>query len=127
MLCTKKSHKVSAVVSIACAWLALLFPAFLDAQSRQSNPADIFKRNVKLALVNVSVSDPFERSVVGLEQENFRVLEDGIEQEIVAFSSEDGPISVGIVADVSGSMKNDIENVREGVEAFVKNANSQDE
>lgn len=121
-------RNVSAGLPIVCACLSLLFSvAFVDAQSRQSNPADIFKRNVRLALVNVSVSDPFERSVVGLEQENFRVLEDGIEQQIVAFSSEDGPISVGIVADVSGSMKNDIENVREGVEAFVKTANSQDE
>lgn len=122
---------------IACECLALVFPAaFLHAQSHESKPltatmerapGSVIRSDVKLALVNVSVSDPFERSVVGLEQENFRVLEDGIEQEVISFSSEDVPISVGIIADVSGSMKNDIEKVREGVQAFVKTANAQDE
>ena len=129
-------RNVSVTAAVACICLALAFPlAFLGAQSEQSNlpitpgraPDSLIKSDVKLALVNVSVSDPFEHSVVGLEQENFRVVEDGIEQEVVSFSSEDVPVSAGIVADVSGSMKNDIEKVREAVEAFGKTANAQDE
>ena len=90
-------RNVSAAGPSACACLAFVFHvAFVDAQSRQSNPlpitleqapGSIIKRDVKLALVNVSVSDPFEHSVGGLEQENFRVLEDGIEQEVVRFNS----------------------------------------
>lgn len=129
-------RSVSAAAAIACTCLALVFPvAFLDAQSEQSNipttpervPDHPIKSNVRLALVNVSVSDPFDHSVVGLEQENFRVFEDGVEQEVVSFSSVDAPVSVGIVADDSGSMKNDIENVREAVQEFGKTANAQDE
>src|SRR5271165_1259731 len=47
---------------------------------------------VDLALVNVNVTDPFDRMVIGLDQDNFRVFEDGVEQEIISFSSEDVPI-----------------------------------
>jgi Ca-activated chloride channel homolog len=47
------------------------------------------------ALVNVTVTDPLDRLVTGLEKENFRVYEDGIEQEVVTLSSEDVPVSIG--------------------------------
>ena len=119
--CLVTLRNVSAA-PIACGCLALLFHVvLLHAQSRQNAPLpitheqaprNVLRSDVKLALVNVSVSDPFDDSVVGLEQENFRVLEDGIEQEVISFSSEDVPISVGIIADVSGSMKGDIQGVR---------------
>jgi len=46
--------------------------------------------------------------VVGLDQDNFRVYEDGVEQEIITFSSEDVPISLGVILDLSGSMTNKI-------------------
>ena len=65
--------------------------------------------DVDLALVNVTVTDPYNRLVTGLEQDNFRVFEDNIEQEMVTFSSEDVPISIGVIFDFSGSMSNKIE------------------
>jgi VWFA-related protein len=60
--------------------------------------------DVSLVLVNMNVTDPNDRLVTGLEKENFRVFEDGREQEIVTFSSEDVPISIGVIFDMSGSM-----------------------
>ena len=45
------------------------------------------------------------RLVTGLEQDNFRVFEDGVEQEIVNFSSQDVPVSIGVIFDMSGSMR----------------------
>ena len=57
-----------------------------------------------LVLIPVTVTDPLNRFVTGLEKENFRVFEDKIEQQIAQFSSEDAPLSVGIVFDCSGSM-----------------------
>jgi len=57
-----------------------------------------------LALVNVTVTDPYNRLVTGLEVDNFRVFEDNVEQEVVNFSSEDVPISIGVILDLSGSM-----------------------
>src|SRR3984893_1004562 len=62
--------------------------------------------DVDLALINVTVTDPYNRLVTGLDPDNFRVYEDNIEQEVVTFSSEDVPISIGVIFDFSGSMAN---------------------
>jgi Ca-activated chloride channel family protein len=83
--------------------------------------------NVELALVNVTVTDPYNRLVTGLEPDNFRVYEDNIEQEVVTFSSEDVPISIGVVFDFSGSMANKVAKAREAAVQFFKTANPQDE
>ena len=57
-----------------------------------------------MTLVNVTVTDSFSNSVTWLDKENFKVYEDGVQQEISAFSSEDVPISIGLIFDMSGSM-----------------------
>ena len=85
------------------------------------------KMNVEMALVNVTVTDPYNRLVTGLEPDNFRVFEDNIEQEVVTFSSEDVPISIGVVFDFSGSMANKVDKARQAAVQFFKTANPQDE
>jgi Ca-activated chloride channel homolog len=83
--------------------------------------------DVDLALVNVTVTDPYNRLVTGLDPDNFRVFEDNIEQEVVTFSAEDVPISIGVIFDFSGSMANKIGKAREAAVQFFKTANPQDE
>ena len=83
--------------------------------------------DVDLALVNVTVTDPYNRLVTGLEQDNFRVFEDGVEQEVTHFSSEDVPVSIGVVLDLSGSMSNKIDKTRLAALQFFKTANPRDE
>ena len=83
--------------------------------------------DVDLALVNVVVTDPNNRLVTGLDPDNFRVFEDNVEQEIATFSSEDVPISIGVIFDCSGSMSNKIGKAREAAVAFLRTANPQDE
>jgi Ca-activated chloride channel homolog len=90
-------------------------------------PGKVIRSEVDLALVNVTVTDPFSRLVTGLDQDNFRVYEDNIEQEIVSFSSEDVPISIGVIFDFSGSMANKVDKAREAALQFFKTANPQDE
>src|SRR2546425_6657818 len=68
----------------------------------QAKRKGTIKVDVNLVLVNVTVTDPFNRLVTGLEQENFRVFEDSAEQEVVHFSSEDVPISIGVIFDRNG-------------------------
>ena len=85
------------------------------------------KVDVDLALVNVTVTDPFDRLVTGLEKENFHVFEDGTEQEIVNFSSEDVPISIGVIFDMSGSMSDKVDKAREAAVQFFHTANPLDE
>ena len=91
------------------------------------HPGKVIRTDVDLALVNVTVTDPFNRLVTGLEQDNFRVFEDNVEQEIVTFSSEDVPISIGVIFDFSGSMSNKIDKAREAALDFFKTANPADE
>ena len=77
----------------------------LPSRTQQTAKPKALKTETELTLVNVTVTDPMDRLVTGLEQENFRVYEDGVEQEIVNFSSEDVPVSIGVIFDMSGSMR----------------------
>jgi Ca-activated chloride channel family protein len=85
------------------------------------------KVDVNLVLVSVSVVDPLNREVVGLNMENFEVFERKEKQVIRHFSGEDAPISLGVIFDVSGSMADKIDRARDAVLEFFKIANPQDE
>lgn len=85
------------------------------------------KSEVDITLVNVTVTDPYGRLVTGLEQDSFRVFEDNVEQEIVRFSSEDVPISIGVIFDMSASMTDKIDKSRLAAVQFFRTANPQDE
>jgi Ca-activated chloride channel homolog len=87
----------------------------------------VIKEDVNLVLVSVSVTDPMQRLVTGLAPENFQVFEGKKSQEIRHFSSEDAPVSVGIILDSSGSMSDKMDRVREAVNQFCQAANPQDE
>jgi Ca-activated chloride channel family protein len=88
--------------------------------------ADI-RVNTTLVLIPVTVTDPLNRFVTGLEKENFKLAEDKVDQSIISFSSEDAPISVGVIFDCSGSMSNKMEKSRQAVAQFFKTANPEDE
>jgi Ca-activated chloride channel family protein len=80
-----------------------------------------------LTLVGASVTDPLGRIVTGLDRQDFRVFENGAEQEIVYFASEDVPVSIGVIFDMSGSMTDKIDKSRNAAVQFFRTANPQDE
>ena len=80
-----------------------------------------------LALIPVHVTTELGASVTNLKQENFRIFEDGVEQKISNFSSEDAPVSIGLLFDASGSMRNKIRKSAEAAAAFFRTANADDE
>jgi Ca-activated chloride channel family protein len=90
-------------------------------------PKGNIRVDTNLVLIPVTVTDPLNRFVTGLEKENFRIFEDKIEQQISQFSSEDAPLSVGIIFDCSGSMGSKLEKSRQAVAQFFKTANPEDE
>jgi Ca-activated chloride channel family protein len=90
----------------------------------QATPLQV---DVNLVVVNVTVTDPFDRIVTGLDQDNFQVYDEKVEQKIVAFSTEDAPISVGLIFDCSGSMGDKIQKSKEAALQFFKTSNPQDE
>ena len=81
------------------------------------NPATI-RLDVKAVLVPVTVTDTGDRPVEGLRKEDFQVFEDDVKQEIIAYSTEDVPASVGLVFDSSGSMSSKIIPSVDAVEQF---------
>jgi Ca-activated chloride channel family protein len=115
------------------------FPSRAVAQSlfaddvKHDTPGQVIKQgqsvhiDVDLALVNVTVTDPYNRLVTGLEADNFRVFENNVEQEVQYFSSEDVPISIGVIFDLSGSMTDKVGKAKEAALQFFKTANPQDE
>jgi Ca-activated chloride channel homolog len=86
-----------------------------------------FKATVDMVLVPVTITDPLNRFVTGLDRQNFNLFEGKDQQEIKTFSSEDAPVSIGVIFDMSGSMSSKIERAREAVMEFFKTANPQDE
>jgi Ca-activated chloride channel family protein len=87
----------------------------------------VIRTSANLVLVPVSITDDRHRPVVGLDQENFQLFEGKKPQEIKNFSTEDLPVSVGILVDTSGSMSCKLEQAREAVIQFSDAANPQDE
>ncbi|MGA7685395.1 MAG: VWA domain-containing protein [Terriglobales bacterium] len=85
------------------------------------------KVDVNLVLVPVTITDPMNRLVTGLDRENFSLFEGREQQEIRTFSSEDAPVSIGVIFDMSGSMSSKIDRARDAVIEFFKTANPQDE
>ena len=84
-------------------------------------------KDVNLVLVPVTVTDDIGRPVTGLDKQNFAVYEAQAKQQVQYFSTEDAPISVGILFDASGSMSDKIEEARKAIGEFFKTANPQDE
>jgi VWFA-related protein len=77
--------------------------------------------------IPVTVTDPLNRFVTGLEREHFRIFEDKVEQKVTYFSNEDRPISIGLVFDTSGSMGSKLQKSRQAVGQLMKTANPEDE
>ena len=85
------------------------------------------KVDVNLVVLHTTVLDDRGRFADGLKQENFRVLEDKVEQKLSVFKREDVPVSMGLVIDNSGSMRDKRPRVNEAALTLVQTSNPQDE
>jgi VWFA-related protein len=78
-------------------------------------------------LIPVSVNDPLNRPVSGLEKENFRLYDDKVEQTVSQFAMDDEPIAAGLVFDTSGSMGEKLRRSRMAASVFFKISDPEDE
>lgn len=106
--------------------ILVLFCGTGFAQDRPQLPPR-FTVEVPTVLVRVTVTDPLNRYVVGLERQHFKVYEDKVEQTITHFSNDKAPISVGIILDTSGSMGDNILSARTSVARFLDQGDPADE
>jgi Ca-activated chloride channel family protein len=108
-------------------FLAALFLLTLAAIAQQQPSTQTVKVDIDLVLVNVSVANSDNEVVTNLQQENFQIFEDRIEQEIRYFATETTPISLGIIFDSSHSMEGKIDFARNAVVSFLENGTPDDE
>jgi Ca-activated chloride channel family protein len=92
-----------------------------------ARPGARIRVDVNLVLIPLIVTDPLNRLVTGLEKNEFFLYENNQPQQIKSFSSEDAPVSIGIIMDLSGSMTNKVVRARESIIEFLRTSNPQDE
>jgi Ca-activated chloride channel homolog len=85
------------------------------------------KSDVDLVVLHVTVTDPRGEFVENLDRNEFEVFEDKIQQNIAMFSRDDIPVTMGLVIDNSGSMREKRAQVNAAAMTFVKTSNPQDE
>lgn len=97
------------------------------AANATNSPHSVIRVNADLVLVPLTVTDPQNRLVTGLERENFQIFDNNIPQTIKSFGTDDAPLSIGIVFDLSGSMESKFIRARKALAEFLRTCNPQDE
>jgi Ca-activated chloride channel family protein len=85
------------------------------------------KLDTDLVTLTVTVTDPYNRLVTGLDRQHFELFEDKVKQSIEFFNDDDVPVSLGIVFDVSGSMKGKLDRARDSLKAFIETSHQDDD
>jgi Ca-activated chloride channel family protein len=107
---------------------AIAFSSVALSQNVDTPPAaKSLNVDVELVTVDVFVTDAAGRHVEGLDRDYFRLWEDRIEQKIEHFALEDTPITVGVILDVSASMRPNLAKAKEAALAFLSSGNRDDE
>ncbi len=102
-------------------------PPPTDQDAGKGQTGSRIKLNVSLVVLHTTVLDDRGKFVEGLAQDNFRVYEDKVEQKLSLYKREDIPVSMGLVIDNSGSMRDKRPSVNEAALTLVQNSNPQDE
>jgi Ca-activated chloride channel homolog len=113
------------VMAALSALTPILFLPLIQAQV-PVRPSS-FRANAQLVLVPVTVMDHSGKTLLGLDSSHFTVLDDQKPQQIVSFSIDDAPCSVGLIMDISGSMRQTTGAMKEVGHAFLSASNPQDE
>lgn len=95
--------------------------------SLKTGPQDQLILNTGVVNVLISVTDTYGRFVTGLTKDHFDLFDDKVKQNIAHFTDDDAPISVGIVYDVSGSMKERIMRSIKALRRFMETSHDDDD
>ncbi|MDA2932807.1 VWA domain-containing protein [Acidobacteria bacterium AH-259-D05] len=112
---------------VACGFLFLLVLLTVDSAVGQKDLPPRFRIGVDTVAVRITVTDPLNRYVVGLEKEHFKIFENKVQQTITHFFNSKSAISVGLILDVSGSMKDKIVSAHSSVVRFLEGGDEGDQ
>jgi Ca-activated chloride channel family protein len=106
-------------------------PASASPRSQENPKLKVHTRplrvDVDLVLVPVTVTDSYGKTVMDLHKSDFKLFESDKEIPVRYFFAQDAPISIGVLVDLSGSMKDKLDLVREAFDEFFKNADPSDD
>ncbi|HTR35786.1 MAG TPA: VWA domain-containing protein [Bryobacteraceae bacterium] len=120
----------SKLIAVGCSLISGILLSQMQAYSDDSGPTvtivprlprgsarakTAIRVDVNLVLIPVMVTDPYQRVVSGLRKQDFRLFEDGVQQNISQFFNGEEPVSIGIVFDASNSMHNKIAQSRQAI------------
>src|SRR3954452_24069049 len=124
----KKLFRVlAAAVSLAALAAWAQQPPKVKPPNADENTGTIFRSDIRLVVLNTTVSDKNGHLVTDLPQSAFTVYENGVTQPIKSFKREDVPVSMGLVVDNSGSMRDKRAKVEAAALGLVKDSNKEDE
>lgn len=109
---TKKTFDLRLMILISG-----LFFISINAQDKED---EVIKVNTALVNIPVIVSDRNGRNIAGLQVDNFLVFEDGKQQKIDYFASEESPINVALMLDTSKSTKDVLGKIKKAAKEFIK-------
>jgi Ca-activated chloride channel family protein len=112
-------------IVLTCA--SLTSPAYSQASIKPHVRYPVIRTDVHQVLIPTTVTDSHGHPVQGLRKQDFRLLEDGVERPLANFFVADGPISIGIILDISGSVRNKVAEARQAVSEFLRLSSPKDE
>lgn len=98
-----------------------------STQNEHDNSKLVIKLSTNIVSFNVTVTDPYGRYVTGLSKEHFEVYDNKVPQKIDYFTNKDVPLSVGIIFDISSSMKGKLKGSFNALHKFCENSHLLDE
>lgn len=98
-----------------------------NSRDSDQRPVATFRAHSDLVLIPVTITDALNRFVLGFQQQDFQVFENGVEQNVAVFSGEDAPLSVGVLFDESGSMGYKIRTSRDAAAQLLTALDKEDE
>lgn len=102
-------------------------PGSVNFKPPNNEPQIIVRERTEIVSLTFTVTDRAGRAVTGLTAQDIEIYEDKVKQRIDHYGAEDAPISVGIVFDVSGSMRDKLEHARDALKAFVESSHQEDD
>jgi Ca-activated chloride channel family protein len=128
----KRQSNFRVTVVLALGLIALITGAAAPAQQpTPQKPADdqdvdVIKVSTTVVTVPVSVMDRNGRFVPGLEQDQFHLFEDGVEQRIAFFENAEQPFTIALMLDVSDSTKEKLAQIKSAATEFVNELKEND-
>lgn len=117
-------RRSSLIVAFVCQ--AFLSPAVVRVPAQQQSDA-VFRADTRLVVLHASVVDKRGNLVTNLPEESFTVYENDVKQDVKIFRREDVPVSLGLIVDNSGSMRDKRQKVESAALTLVEQSNPQDE